>query len=153
MLLGRCSEMPRLALLIECWENLTNKRTTRKTKTKTMTNTFREHLQRATFEIFYLRDMWSEWWENMTMTNKIRKTNTKTMMMTKAFREHHQRGIFEDFRKYPQMAISEKFWVWLLIHCFEFKPFQTKLIWVWFGFAMFLLLPFLIFLHCDMHNA
>ena len=116
--------------------DLTNKRTTRKTKTKTMTNTFREHLQRATFEIFDLWDMWSEWWENMTMTNKIRKTNTKTMMMTKAFREHHQRGIFEDFRKYPQMAISEKFWVWLLIHCFEFRPFQTKLIWVWPNFTI-----------------
>ena len=35
-----------------------------------MTNTFREHLQRAIFATFDLWDNWSEWWENMTWPTK-----------------------------------------------------------------------------------
>ena len=49
---------------------LPNKNTTAKTNTKTMTNTFREHLQRAIFATFDLWDNWSEWWENMTWPTK-----------------------------------------------------------------------------------
>ena len=49
------------------------------------------------------------------------------MMMTNAFIDQPQRGIFEYFREHPQMAIPEKFWVWPLIHCYEFRPFQTNL--------------------------
>ena len=47
-----------------------------KTNTKTMTmtmkmtNTFREHLQRAISETFDLWDISSEWWENMTWPTK-----------------------------------------------------------------------------------
>ena len=35
-----------------------------------MTNTFREHLQRAIFETFHLWDIWLEWWENITWPSK-----------------------------------------------------------------------------------
>ena len=41
----------------------------------TMTNTFREHLQRAIFETFDLWDIWSEWWENMTWPTKDSKND------------------------------------------------------------------------------
>ena len=40
------------------------------TMTKTMTNTFREHLQRAIFDTFELWDIWSEWWGDMTWPKK-----------------------------------------------------------------------------------
>ena len=60
--------------------------TNKKTKTKTMINTFREHLQS-----FDLWDIWLEWWENMTWPTK--KTTTKT----NTFKEHLQRAIFEIF--------------------------------------------------------
>ena len=39
----------------------------------TKTNTFREHLQRATPETCDLQDIWSEWWEDMT----LKKSNDK----------------------------------------------------------------------------
>ena len=48
--------------------NLINKKTT--TKTNTMTNTFREHLQRAILETCDLWDIWSEWWGDMTRPEK-----------------------------------------------------------------------------------
>ena len=54
-------------------------------------NTFREHLQRAIFETFDLRDIWSEWWENMTWQKKWTNKNLKTK--TNTFREHLQRAI------------------------------------------------------------
>ena len=41
-----------------------------KTKTMTETNTFREHLQRATLETCDLWDIWSEWWGDMTWPKK-----------------------------------------------------------------------------------
>ena len=37
----------------------------------TKTNTFREHLQRATLETCDLWDIWSEWWGGMTWQTKI----------------------------------------------------------------------------------
>ena len=70
MLLGRCSEMPRLALLIECWENLIWPTKGQLERQKTMINTFREHLQRAIFETFDLWGIWSECWENLTWPTK-----------------------------------------------------------------------------------
>ena len=44
--------------------------TNKKTTTKTLTDTFREHLQRAIFDTFDLWDIWSEWWGNMTWPTK-----------------------------------------------------------------------------------
>ena len=46
------------------WCHMVMKNT--KTKTMTMTNTFREHLQRAILETCDLWDIWSEWWEDLT---------------------------------------------------------------------------------------
>ena len=50
--------------------DLTNKKTmtktNKKTKTMTKTDTFREHLQRATPETCNLWDFWSVWWGEMT---------------------------------------------------------------------------------------
>ena len=40
------------------------------------------------------------------------------------------------FREYPKMAIPEKFSVWPLIHCYEFRPFQTKLMGGWPNFTI-----------------
>ena len=45
-------------------------KTNTKTKTMTKTNTFREHLQRAILETCDLRDIWSEWWGDMTWPKK-----------------------------------------------------------------------------------
>ena len=42
-----------------------------KTKTVTMTNTFREHLQRAILETCDLWDIWSEWWGDMTTSDNF----------------------------------------------------------------------------------
>ena len=54
------------------------------TKTMTKTNTFREHLQRASPVTCDLSDIWSEWWGDMNWpTKKMTKTNTKTKKMTK----------------------------------------------------------------------
>ena len=49
---------------------MTMTKTITKTKTMTKTNTFREHLQRATLETCDLRDIWSEWWGDMTWPKK-----------------------------------------------------------------------------------
>ena len=78
-------------------------KTKTKTKTKTMvkTNTFREHLQRATLEICDLWYIWSGWWGHMTWPKKRDNdkdkynTKTKTKTKTKTFREHLQRAILE----------------------------------------------------------
>ena len=78
-------------------------------------------LRLVTFETFDQSD--EKTWPDQQKTTR----KTKTMMMTNAFREQPQRGIFEYFREHPQMAIPEKFWVWPLIHCYEFRPFQTNL--------------------------
>ena len=64
-----------------------NKKTN--TKTKTMLNTFREHLQ--SLRLLPLRHL-IRVMRKHDLTNK--KTKTKTMTMTNTFREHHQRGIF-----------------------------------------------------------
>ena len=48
--------------------DLTNKKTT--TKTKTMTNIFWEHLKRVIFVTFNHWGIWSEWWENTTWPTK-----------------------------------------------------------------------------------
>ena len=50
--------------------DLTSKKTTTKTSTMTMTNTYREHLQRAISDTFELWGIWSEWWGNMTWPTK-----------------------------------------------------------------------------------
>ena len=68
-------------------------------KTKTMTKTFREHLQRAIPETCDLCNIWSEWWGDMTRPKRetITMTNTETETMTKTntFREDLQRAILE----------------------------------------------------------
>ena len=103
--------------------DLTNKKTTTKTNTKTMkmkmTNTFREHLQRAISETFDLWDIWSEW-KKHDLTNK--KTMRKTMKMANTFREHPPNRDFWRHFKYPQMAIQEKFWVWPYIIVMNSDP-------------------------------
>ena len=53
--------------------DVTNKNTT--TYTKTMTNTFRKHLERAILETCDLWDICSQWWDKHDLTNK--KTKTK----------------------------------------------------------------------------
>ena len=54
-----------------------------KTKTMTKTNTFREHIQRATLETCGLWNIWSEWWGGHDLTNKSTMTKTKTNTRTK----------------------------------------------------------------------
>ena len=68
---------------------------------------------------------WPTWWltkktwltkrQQQRQRQKIQLENTTKEGFLKTFKEHHQ------------MAILEKFWVWPLIHCYEFRPFQTKL--------------------------
>ena len=72
---------PNLAKLMGVMKkhDLTSKKTT--TKTKTMTNTFREHRQRAIFEIFDLWDIWSGWWENMTWPTKRQRQRQRQKQM------------------------------------------------------------------------
>ena len=79
-----------------------------KTMTKTMTNTFREHLQRAIFETFELWDIWSEWWGNMTWPTK-RQQRRQTQWQWQKFR------------------------VWPLIHCYESDSSRPN----WWGLTKF----------------
>ena len=94
--------------------DLANKETITKTDTKTttMTNTFSLHLQRAIFETFYLWDVWSEWWGNMTWPTRqqqrqrqwwwqIHLENTPKERLLKTFREHHQITIPENLQIWP----------------------------------------------------
>ena len=83
--------------------DVTNKNTT--TYTKTMTNTFRKHLERTILETCDLWDICSQWWDKHDLTNK----KTKTQSMTNAFREH------------LQMAILEKLW-----NCWHFWQLRTS---------------------------
>ena len=92
--------------------DLTNKKTTTKTNTKTktmkMTNTFREHLQRAILETCNLWDIWSEWWGNMTWPTK-RQQRRQTQWQWQKFR------------------------VWPLIHCYESDSSRPN----WWGLTKF----------------
>ena len=132
--------------------DLTNKKTTTKTKTKTMTktmamtNTFREHLQRAIFETFDLWGIWSEYSENMTWPT-IRQLERQWQRQWQrqihlerplryVIRVMRKHDLTNNFREHPKMAIPEKFWVWPLIHCYEFRPFQTKLMGGWPNFTI-----------------
>ena len=48
--------------------------------------------------------------------------------MTNTFENTPNEGFLETFREHPWMAILEKFWVWPIIHCYEFSqtlPDQT----------------------------
>ena len=73
-----------------------------------MTNTFREHLQRAIFETFELWDIWSEWWGNMTWPTK-RQQRRQTQWQWQKFR------------------------VWPLIHCYESDSSRPN----WWGLTKF----------------
>ena len=73
-----------------------------------MTNTFREHLQRAIFDTFELWDIWSEWWGNMTWPTK-RQQRRQTQWQWQKFR------------------------VWPLIHCYESDSSRPN----WWGLTKF----------------
>ena len=104
------------------------------TKTMTMTNTFKEHLQRAIFETFGLWDIWSERWENMTWPTKGQQQRRRQIQWRWQIDLENtpNEGFLETFWEHPRMVIQEKFWVWPIIHCYEFsdsvRPFQTKLV-------------------------
>ena len=113
---------------------LTNKKITTNTKTNrktmTMTNTFKEHLQRAIFETFGLWDIWSERWENMTWPTKRQQQRRRQIQWRWQIDLENtpNEGFLETFWEHPRMAIQEKFWVWPIIHCYEFSqtlPDQT----------------------------
>ena len=100
------------------------------TKTMTMTNTFKEHLQRAIFETFGLWDIWSERWENMTWPTKRQQQRRRQIQWRWQIHLENipNEGFLETFWEHPRMAIQEKFWVWPIIHCYEFSqtfPDQT----------------------------
>ena len=118
----------------EWWENVTwpTKKTTTKTntntKTMTMTNTFKGHLQRAILEIFNLWDIWSERWEYMTWPTKRQQQKRRQVQWQKHLENTPNEGFLETFWEHPRMVIQEKFWVWPIIHCYEFSqtlPDQT----------------------------
>ena len=99
-----------------------------KTNTKTMTNTFKEHLQRAILEIFGLWDIWSERWEYMTWPTKRQQQRRRQVQWQKHLENTPNEGFLETFWEHPRMVIQEKFWVWPIIHCYEFSqtlPDQT----------------------------
>ena len=87
--------------------DLTNKKTT----TKTMTNTFKEHLQRAIFETFGLWDIWSEQWENMTWPTKRQQQRRRQIQWgwQKHLENTPNEGFLETFWEHPWMAIQENF--------------------------------------------
>ena len=68
------------------------------TNTMTMTNAFREHLERTIFVTCDLWNICSEWWENTNWpkgTKTKTTTKTKTMTIINTFREHLQKTILE----------------------------------------------------------
>ena len=103
--------------------DLANKKTKTTRKTMTMTNTFREHHQRATFETFDLSDIWSERWENMTWPTKRQQQRRRQIQWRWQIHLENtpNEGFLETFWEHPRMAIQEKFWVWPIIHCYEFS--------------------------------
>ena len=75
-----------------------------------MTNTFREHTQRAIFETFDLWDIWSELWENMTWPTTKKnneKDKDKDENDDKYIENTLKEGFLKTFRE--QLAKKERF--------------------------------------------
>ena len=82
---------------------------------------------------------WSwTWWPTLWLTKNGRhggwqkkpdwqKDNNKDKDKKIQLENTPKEGFLKTFKEHPQMAIPEKFWVWPLIYCYEFRPFQTKL--------------------------
>ena len=86
------------------WEKITWPTKRQRQKTKTMTNTFREHHQRAIFETFDHWDIWLEWWENMTWPTKRQRQRQRQIQwpihLDKTFKERSLRHLIRVMRKY-----------------------------------------------------